>query len=70
MKKKILFGLLSGLSVLVFIIIFTNIFGGDPSTVYNNLIEGTIFRKYYLDIILAGFIILAIILNYKRSKEN
>lgn len=70
MKKGISFGLLGGVSALVFIIIFTNIFGVDPSTAYNNLTEGTIFRKYYLDIILAGFVILAIILNYKGSKQK
>lgn len=70
MKKRITFGLISGLSVLVFIIIFTHIFGVDPSTIYNNLIEDTIFQKYYLDIILAVFIILAIIVDYKKTNQN
>ncbi|NBI08200.1 hypothetical protein [Senegalia massiliensis] len=65
MKKMILNALLGGLSVLVFIIIFTNIFGVDPSTFYKGLIEGTIVEKYYLDLIFFIFIVLALILKVR-----
>lgn len=70
MKKIIIAGLLSGLGVLIFIIIFTNIFGVDPSTIYINVIEDTIFREYHLDIILAGFIILALVLAYNKANKS
>lgn len=70
MKKNILSGLLGGLSVLIFIIIFTNLFGVDPSTFYRNLVEDTFFEKYHLDIILYIFIVLALILAYNKSKRN
>ena len=70
MNKNFLVGLLSGLLVLIFIIIFTNIVGVDPSTVYINLIEDTIIRKYNLDILLATFIILAIVFFFNNSKKN
>lgn len=70
MNKNFLVGLLSGLLVLIFIIIFTNIVGVDPSTVYINLIEDTIIRKYNLDILLATFIILAIVFFSNKSKKN
>ena len=68
MKKNIVVGLVSGLSVLIFIIIFTNIFGVDPSTVYINLVKDTFFKKYHLDLLLDILITLAMFMDYKKSK--
>lgn len=66
MKKIIVGGLLGGLSVLVIIIIFTNLFGVDLSTFYKELMEETFLK----DIILVIFIALGLILAYNKPKQN
>lgn len=66
MKKIIVGGLLGGLSVLVIIIIFTNLFGVDLSTFYKELMEETFLK----DIILVVFIALGLILAYNKPKQN
>ena len=66
MKKIIVGGLLGGLSVLVIIIIFTNLFGVDLSTFYKELMEETFLK----DIILVIFIALGLILAYNKTKQN
>lgn len=68
MKKIITCGLLGGLIALVFIILFTNLFGVNPSTFYRDLIKDTFIQKYYLDVALIVLIALALILAY--SKRN
>lgn len=70
MKRTILSGLLGGLSVLIFIIIFTNLFGVDPFTFYESLVKDTFFKKYHLDLVFIILITLSMILVYKKSMKK
>lgn len=63
MKKRISFGLLSGLSVIIFFIIFAQIFGKDPITFFK---DSSMLIRVVMILSFLGFTLIVVKKEYKK----